>query len=306
MKDVAADESAAGDSTLAARVTEGKWPDGCKVERRSGVDYIGPAMAELPVTLPDNLTPFRPTAERQLRVFGAPVELALIPQRRDRQGAEHRGQPPFVRTPAQRIIDEESYWRRETLALTPNKYPFARGQRILWMAHPAREPDETFWRALLEWVDRSGGTALVNNIGAAATIPRAHAHLTAEQLPFLPAVDERPLTRAVIDVPASCELVVKDLPCCVLGVRGPSGARTATLRRLADARLTAAWNVVATPDATWLVPRTVETPTPHFPSPMGAAEFWGRFCYMDESPFLGASADTLRSAWEESTAASID
>ena len=305
MKDVAA-ACAADVRTLAAKRSEGKWPYRCKVERRGGVDYIGQGMPELPMTLPDNLTPFRPTMERQLTVFGAPVELALLPHRRNRHGYDHGEQQPFIRAPAQRIIDEESYWRCETLALTPNKFPFAQDQRILWMARPAREPDETFWRALFDWVDRSGGTALVNNVGAAATIPRAHAHLINEQLPFLSSIDERPLRKSVIDVPTSCELVVKILPCCVMGVRGPAAARATALIRLADARRTATWNVIATPEATWSIPRTAETPAPHFTSPMGASEYWGRFCYVDEAPFLDAETETLTKAWERSTSTSVD
>ena len=54
-----------------------------------------------------------------------------------------------------------------------------------------REPDERMWAAIVGWTDASRGTAMVNTIGAAATIARAHAHLTPERLGFLPSLPER-------------------------------------------------------------------------------------------------------------------
>ena len=49
----------------------------------------------------------------------------------------------------------------------------------------------------------------------------------------------------------------------------------------------------------------LQTPRPHFPGPMGAAEFWGRFCYVEEGPFAAATAADLQSAWELATTAAI-
>ncbi|MEC8253271.1 MAG: hypothetical protein VX044_08670 [Planctomycetota bacterium] len=262
-------------------------------------------MVDLPLTLPDSLVPYEPSASRELQLFGAPVELALLPGRRLRAGAERRAQPPFQRSPAPRIIEEESYWRDGALALTPNKFPFARDQRILWVTEPAREPDGVFWQAALKWVDRADGTVLLNNIGAAATIARAHAHLVGERLPFLEQVREQPLTTAPIEPPAGCELIQKRLSRCVLGVRGPVAGRARALELLADARTTATWNVVLTRDAAWVIPRAQQTPEPHLGCPMGAAEFWGRFCFVDEGPFAAANASTLGAAWEQAAAPAI-
>ena len=154
-----------------------------------------------PIDLPASIVPFAPAAERTLELFGTTVHLALIPSRRTRSGRVQKGRPALQRSPVDRILGEEAYWRTDHLALTPNKYPFARGQRILWMANPAREPDRAFWLAALAWAEAGDGTVMLNNIGAAATIGRAHAHLVGEQMTFLPALAERPLATDVIDVP---------------------------------------------------------------------------------------------------------
>lgn len=258
-----------------------------------------------PIEPHPSLLPFEPTAQRQVQLFGKTVHLALVPSRRARSGHVREGRPAFGRSPANRILGQEAYWRTDTLAVTPNKFPFARHQRILWMANPAREPDRVFWRTALEWVDRSNGTALLNNIGAAATIPRAHAHLIGESLPFLGELDERALETDLIDVPDGCELVCKDLPFCMIGVRGDVEGKSHALMRLADARLTPTWNVIIRKDATWIVPRGKQTPAPYFDQAVGSAEFWGRWCYVDEEPFAAATGADLEKALEIATAKPI-
>ena len=290
---------------VAAPSSGGNSTTAAMVELGADSEYIPKSMVELPLTLPESLIPYEPSATRTLRLYDAPVELAVLPERRRREGADRDGHAPFQRSPAARIIEAEAYWRCDSLALTPNRFPFARDQRVLWMADPAREPDRDFWRAALDWVDRSDGTALLNTIGAAATIPRAHAHLVGERLPFLDRLGERPLAAAPIRTPAGCELVCKELPRCVIGVRGPAAGRADALALLADARATATWNVVMTREVAWVVPRALQTPRPHFPGPMGAAEFWGRFCYVEEGPFAAATAADLQSAWELATTAAI-
>jgi len=60
--------------------------------------------------------------------------------------------------------------------------------------------------------------------------------------------------------------------------------------------MTATWNVAVAGDTAWLLPRSVETPAPHFAYPLGAAELWGRWCYMDEAPFAAASGAALEAA----------
>ena len=61
------------------------------------------------------------------------------------------------------------------------------------------------------------------------------------------------------------------------------------LELLADARTTATWNVVLTREAAWVIPACAAD-TGAALGAMGAAEFWGRFCFIDEAPFAAANA----------------
>jgi hypothetical protein len=261
---------------------------------------------DCPPTQPhETLVPFQPSAIRTLKLFGIPVELALVPDRRARSGHVHELRPALQRSPADRIIRSESYWRTDGLALTPNKFPFAKNQRILWMAQPAREPNQRFWETALAWAKAADGSVLLNNIGAAATIPRAHAHLIAEKLPFLTSLPERALQSDLIDVPSGCELSCTDLPVCIIGVRGDLTAMATAIMRLADARLTSNWNVVATSDVAWIIPRAQQTPTPYFSDALGAAEIWGRWCFVERDPFEQASSEDLEQALAIATKSAI-
>jgi hypothetical protein len=94
------------------------------------------------------------------------------------------------------------------------------------------------------------------------------------------------------------------VPFCVLGVRGSADDRATAMIALLEARLTPAWNVIAAGDTTWVVPRRIETPAPHYPYALGACELWGRWCYMDEAPFAAASGADLERALLTSCVAS--
>ena len=249
-----------------------------------------------PITTDPRLAPYEPGAERPLTVFGAPVLLAYLPSRRQRRDRPGAARPAFRPSPVPRILAEEVLWQEEGVAMTPNRYPFAREQRLLWSVAPRREPDLAMWTTICAWADACDGTALVNNVGAAASIARAHAHLTPERLPFLDTFGERPAPADLIEVPDGVELVVKDLPVCVLGVRGPAAARALAIERFAEARLTSTWNVIATGGTAWLCPRQSETPAPHFPYPLGASELWGRWCYIDREAFDAATGAMLEQA----------
>lgn len=250
----------------------------------------------VPPFAPDRLVPFAPAELRPLPVFGAPAFAAHVPTRKLRQDRPSAERPAFRRSPAPRIVGEESLWQADGLVLTANKYPFARDQRILWPAEARREPHLAMWTAICAWVDGSGGSALVNTVGAAASIARAHAHLSSERLPFLAALRERPAPADLVDLPPGVQLIAKDVPFCLLGVRGPAEARALAVWRLAEARMTAAWNVVVQDGTAWLYPRSAETPAPHFPYPLGAAEVWGRWCYVDREPFAAATGAMLEQA----------
>lgn len=242
-----------------------------------------------------DLPSFQPAATRTVAVFGAPAELVLLPARRQRPGVADGDRPAFAASPAARIVADEALWRDGGLVLTPNRYPFARGARLLWPAAPTREVTPALWQAAAAWVASTGGTALRNDIGAAATIPRAHVHLTIERLPFLAALREQRLGAGWFDVPGA-ELVRKQVPFCLLGVRGAPDRLAEALQCLAEARLTAAWNVVLEDNAAWVMPRRLETPAPYFPFALGAAELWGRWCYTDEQAFAAATAADLERA----------
>lgn len=257
----------------------------------------GAKMSDLPTGQHTQLVPFTPTARRELRVFGAPVELVLVPERRRRTGVVSADRPALAPSPAERILAEETLWHDSDHAITPNRYPFAAGQRILWRREPGREPTRAFWLLAHRLLDTPEPTAvLLNNIGSAATIPRAHAHVLAEVLPFLAGLGERAVDSPPCRLPTAATLVQKNVPFCLLGVRGPAEARADALVALAEVRLTATWNVVAERDATWIVPRALETPAPHFVQALGAAEFWGRWCFVDEAEFESASAARLERA----------
>ncbi len=242
------------------------------------------------------LPPFSPPARRAVQAFGAPVELIWVPERLQRADRPSGERPAFRRSAAVRIVANEAFWNVGGLALTPNRYAFAKEQRILWPAALLREPDIGMWSAICGWAEAAHGTALVNNIGAAASIARAHAHLTTERLPFLAALPERRAPAELIDLPAGVTLVAKDVPFCLLGVRGPAAAMATAIARLAEARLTAAWNVIVQDGTAWLYPRRTETPAPHFPYALGSAEVWGRWCYLEERAFASATTQDLERA----------
>lgn len=252
-------------------------------------------MACPPIEPVANLVAYEPAATRSLVVFGAPARLVLVPGRKARPSPVGTG-AAFHRSPAERIVRDETAWSDGRHALTPNRYPFGERARILWPHEPLREPDLTMWTAIGEWADAANGAALVNTIGAASTIARAHAHLLDERLPFLAALRERPSRTDFVDVPSGVTLVEKDVPFFLLGVRGPAAARAEVVVRLAAARLTTAWNVVTQDRTAWIFPRRLETPLPFFPRALGAAEVWGRWCYVDDEPFRAATAADLERA----------
>lgn len=253
-------------------------------------------MRRLPLEPGEGLVPFAPAATRSLSVFGNLVELVFVPERSKRPDRATAQRPAFAHSPASRITHAEAVWRDTEFVLTPNRYPFAAQQRLLWPARPQREPDAALWFCAAEWTDRAHGSALYNQVGAAATIARCHVHLVPERQPFLPSLPEHPCTLDLIELPAGAQLLRKDVPFCLLGVRGSAPARAAALVLLAEARLVATCNVVLQDDVAWIYPRRLETPSPHFPWALGAAELWGRWCFQDEAVFAAASGEQLEQA----------
>ena len=241
-------------------------------------------------------TTFAPAARRELTLFGATAELVLLPGRAARPNRPGEMRAAFGPDRGLSIVEAEATWRERGLALTGNKFPFARAQTVLWSERPLREPDEDFLDRAFRWVDERGGALLVNSIGAAASIARAHAHHTDETLPFLAQLRERSFAAEWLPRVDGASYWTKDVPFCLLGVRGPATARKRAVAALQTRRLTAAVNLVSMPGETWVYPRAIEAPAPFFPYALGAAEAWGRWCFVDEAPFLAAKADDLEQA----------
>lgn len=244
----------------------------------------------------DRLLAFAPVAERRLEVFGAPMQLALLPQRGGRADRPGTGRPAFRASPVPRILATETLWSDEAFAMTPNRYPFAAEHAILWPRQPQREPDLDLWLAMVNWSIAHDGTALLNTVGAAASIAWAHVHLTPERMPFLEKLPEQPVSAAPIELDADTTLIAKRTPFTLLGVRGPAMGMAKALVRLSACRLTAAWNVVICGGTAWMMPRTLEIPGSGFPYALGAAELWGRCCYLEEETFRSATATGLELA----------
>jgi hypothetical protein len=242
--------------------------------------------------------PFRPADRRSLSLLGGDVELLWLPERKARGGVPSAGRPAFVRSVAERILEQEALWRGADLVLTPNRYPFAARQLVLWSAQPVRDVTLPMLDAALALEQRCQGTLLLNSVGAAASIPRAHVHLVADRLPFLDAMPQAPWRPAALDVDGvDCVRLLPPFPALVVGLRGAQGARARAVHRLLELRTTAAVNLVSSRGTTWLMPRSpIEIPAPHFPHALGAAELWGRWCYADEAAFRAARVEDLVAA----------
>lgn len=237
-------------------------------------------------------------ARRSLSLLGAPVELALLPERAARRAASEA----VLRSDrAALILANEALWRCPDPAavLTPNRYPFAEAASLLWSANVGREAKPDLIALALDLAEQHGGTVMMNTMGAAATLPRAHLHLTAERLPFLAQLPCVPVSAAELGVPCDDAIVVRlapPFPGLVLGVRGDRAARARVASRLLELRAAPAANLISDGETTWVAPRRVETPVPHYASPLGCAELWGRFCYEDAAEFEAATATSLLAA----------
>lgn len=242
-------------------------------------------------------TPFAPALRRNLTVFGSQVECVLLPNRAARPGQPTVGRPAFRERVAERILREETQWQDDVVAITANRFPFAQNQQIFWARRPTREHDTDFLSQVFAAAERCHGSALINSVGAAASIAHAHAHLTDERLPFLGALRTRPLELGWLPKSDGVQIRAADAPFCLLAVHGSATARAAAVFALQLCRMTAAVNVVAQDGVSWIFPRSVvETPQPHFPFALGSAEVWGRWCYVDEAAFSAATSQALEHA----------
>ncbi len=260
-----------------------------------------PTRDHLPDPFQTWLLPSPAVAERrELHVCGVPVELVLFPDRAARRAASHCAMRPD-RAPT--ILAQEALWRSDMppAVLTPNRYPFAAAASILWSELVEREAHADLIALALALAEPRGGSVLMNTIGAAATLPRAHLHLTAERLTFLSRLPCRPVAPATVGLAASdpalaavqCVQLAPPFPGFVLGVRGERAARARAAARLLELRATPAVNLISDGETTWVAPRACETPAPHFATPLGCAELWGRFCFEERTGFQTATEASL-------------
>ncbi|MEY3161932.1 MAG: hypothetical protein RIT25_1923 [Planctomycetota bacterium] len=251
--------------------------------------------ARLPSLEALQLVAHEPAAVRHVRVFGATAELAWIPSRAARAGQPGPDRPAFRGDAAERILAGETLHREGPFTVTPNRYPFAPQLALLWAEPAQREASVELLGTAFAWAWRHGGTALLNSIGAASSIPRAHVHVTPEQLPFLDQLDEEPLAAEWLPRTDSVVFVRKRIPCWFVGVRGAAADVARAVHALQLRRSSASFTLVARDRTAWLVPRTLET-APGFPHPLGSAEAWGRWCYLREEDFARAEPAQLEQA----------
>ena len=243
--------------------------------------------------------PFQPAGRRTATVFGSPVELLWLPDRAARPAIPTATSPAFRADVAERILANETVWRDGSLALTPNRYPFAATELLLWSEVPVREPDQHMLEVALQLEEATECTLVINSMGAAASIPRAHAHLVAERAPFLEQLPRRPCEVSFLPAGSGVELyqLTEPFPGLAVGVRGGAKPRARALRRLLELRTAPPFNVVSQFGTSWLFPRShVEIPAPHFPHALGSAELWGRWCYGRQADFEAATEADLEAA----------
>ncbi|MEO0480015.1 MAG: hypothetical protein AAF196_11075 [Planctomycetota bacterium] len=243
---------------------------------------------------------FAPTARRALEFAGGEVELCWMPERAQRSGKPGAGRPPFLASPADRILREETVLERGAIAITPNKFPFSDRHLVLWQKRPIREAERELLDAVVSLAEKVEGTAIVNSIGAAASIPRAHAHVLGERLGFLPRFERATVGSTFGLEPGGARLSrLSGLPIECLAIDGPFADRIALTHGLLQVRMTTAFNLIGEGETLYLIPRSAtEIPAPHFPQALGAAEIWGRWCFHDQQAFENATAESLTQAFQ--------
>lgn len=220
-----------------------------------------------------------------------------MPARGRRAGIPGAGRAAFGPGRGDRIRIEEAFWSGAGLVATPNRFPFFWPQLLLWPEKGTmREPDADFLAACFALARREEGTLLFNTIGASASIPLAHAHLLAAMSPVLEHVELEEVA-STRDIVCRATQPGSRVPFLVVEIEAEDDTiRAAWTRRLLDLRRTPAINVLARGRRSWILPRRMEVPAPHFPYAVGAGELGGRFVYPDQDAFRAATAADLAAA----------
>lgn len=247
--------------------------------------------------------PLEISARRDCVVFGAPVELVSLPKRSTRRGVPNANRPPFQANRAPKIIEDEAVWRAPGMALTGNAFPFADRHLVLWATERRREPSREMMEVAFAMADATAGTALINSMGAAASITRSHVHLLGEQRPFL-----QTLANSVIEPGAvhlseeqaeGCKVLRLEtpFPCIGIGLRGGAMHRARAMHHLLECRTTPSFNIIDQGGVAWLFPRSrIEITAPHFPQALGGAEIWGRWCFNSQDVFESITSEDMEQA----------
>ncbi|MCB9892749.1 MAG: hypothetical protein H6832_13365 [Planctomycetes bacterium] len=263
---------------------------------------------------------------RGVELFGRSFELSLVPSRADRSGIPGR-RAAFRTSAGPRIRAEEGFWSDGHLVATPNRFPFLGRSFLLWNAHGSeREVGASFLARAFELCDAENLCLLANTVGASASIPLAHAHVTWTPRPLLyragTALDSDPAstgwpTRVVaMSNLGSIRATTgdDDWPCMAVEVRAPDPrVRAAWIAALLATRTTAAANLLVAGERALVVPRRAECGLESFPLPIGASELSGRWIFADEFLFENAIAPgdggleaSLRAACVPTTATELE
>lgn len=100
--------------------------------------------------------PFSPAERRRLTVFGAPAEPGFGARTQRAPANPARTGFLFCTDVVTRILAEETSWQDESIAITPNRYPFAAAQQIYWARRRTREHDAVFLASVFAAVDGCG------------------------------------------------------------------------------------------------------------------------------------------------------
>lgn len=254
---------------------------------------------------------------RSLEICGHDFELCFLPSRAARQGVPTDERPSFLAHPGHRIRREEALWTRGRLVATPNRFPFFGPSLLLWEGAAAdREPSfdrevRGDWLVEAFALQQECGAVLVGNtVGAAASIPLAHAHLLLGRRPLLAASSAWPLVEVACpqaglrilatDPAASWPIFAGVVEC------EDAEERARWVRALLDARSRASANVLAQDARAFVVPRRQENGAEDFPYAIGGGELSGRFIYADEKAYVSATRAGLEASLRRACVPSRD
>ncbi len=233
--------------------------------------------------------------KRTVNAFNMDFHVLYMPWRGVRR-EKGKMPSPFSRDRAYEIISREAIWRKGKYVVTPNKYPFAERQLLLWEDDREREPGEgliTLSLAILGKLE--GMTGLMNTTGSAATIAKAHMQMAG--LGRKPAVSKIPLewmeTGGIL---AGFPERGSGWPGFFVAMKGDPERVGNLTKTLLIQRRCPAFNIIISENTLYLFPRLRETEMEAYPYPLGALELAGCFAFEHEETFLSATGERIEKA----------